>query len=290
MKKLSSMGVLLLLFFWACGTDTGTLPGGLKFGPDTQNGANADKNAAPDTDADSGNGADSWSLEQALKAASGMYKGVMPYPDSKGIETIIRLRENGSYILRSRIVGKIDDTFELKGNFDINRKGIITLDKTAINTVSPLYALDLASDPATLTQLDNQGKTLAADATGYILKKFPSEITETYWKLVSLYGKPVIWTGDIKREPHIILQLEGAKVFGHSGTNTFAGTYTVKDDRLLTFSPMRSTMIASPNMKIEMEFYKALGETTSYQLEEDRFSIGVKDRQPAAVFEAVYLK
>jgi heat shock protein HslJ len=287
---------LLLFFFWACATDTGIVPpGSLDFGSGDSNGGNADAaRNSEDTDSDSGSdgsGSDSWSLEAARKAAAGLYKGVMPYPGSDGLETVIRLRENGSYLLRSYVRGKADNTFEMKGNFDINRKGIVTLDKTAVNTVSPLYALDLVPDPATLTQLDNQAQPFSgSDAARYALKKFPAQITETYWKLVSLYGRPVVWTGDPQREPHIILKLAGYKAFGHSGTNTFSGGYKVKDGGGLTFLPMRSTMIASPNMKIEMDLYKALDETDSYTVDEERFSIGVRGKSPAAVFEAVYLR
>ncbi|MDR3201105.1 MAG: META domain-containing protein [Spirochaetales bacterium] len=278
MKKIVIAGAAaLLVFLWSCTSQPDLPSGGLSFGG----------SGSPQTDGNAE--ADSWNLEDARKAAAGMYKGLMPYPNSGGLETVVRLRKDGSYILRSRIIGSLEDTLDLRGNFDINRKGIITLDKTAVNTISPLYALSL--NPAAITQLDAKGNPVSGDTAGrYILKKFPAEITETYWKLVSLYGQPVIWTGDTKREPHILLRLEGYKAFGHSGTNSFSGSYTVKDSGGISFSPMRSTMMASPNMKIEMDFYKALGEANSYTVDEEIFTIGVKGREPSAVFEAVYLK
>lgn len=292
MKRIMTAGAALLLFFlWACATDSGAIPpGSLSFGSGDPQRGSGDTDSADSGNSRNGAEADSWTLAGARRAAAGLYKGIMPYPNSKGIETVIRLREDGSYILRSRIIGKVEDTFELQGNFDINREWIIRLDKSSANTVSPLYALDLSTDPPTLTQLDNQGQALAGDnPSGYILKKFPQAITETYWKLVRVSGNPVIWTGDRKREPHIILKLEGSKVLGHSGTNSFSGTYTVKDGGGISFSQIRSTMIASPNMKIEMELYKALDTADSYTINENGFSIGIKGKEPAAVFEAVYL-
>lgn len=292
MKRIMTVGAALLLFFlWACATDSGVIPpGGLSFGSGDSQRGSGDTDSADSGNSRSGAEADSWTLAGARQAAAGLYKGIMPYPNSKGLETVIRLREDGSYMLRSRVVGKVEGTSELQGSFDINREGIVRLDKSAVDTVSPLYALDQSTDPPTLTQLDNQGQVLAGDsAGGYVLKKFPQAITETYWKLVRLSGSPVIWTGDRKREPHIILKLEGARVLGHSGTNSFSGTYTVKDGGGISFSQMRSTMIASPNMKIEMELYKALDTADSYTINENGFTIGVKGREPAAVFEAVYL-
>lgn len=278
---------LLLFFFWACATDNAAIPpGSLNFG--------SGESSRESEDAESGiagSGEDSWSLEDARRAAAGLYKGIMPYPNSGGLETIIRLRENGTYMFRSRLVGRAENSFEMKGNFDIDRRGILRLDKTALDAVSPFYAFDGSREPATLTQLDTEARPFSGDEAGrYILKRFPAALTETYWKLTGLYGRPVVWTGDPKREPYIILKLEGAKVFGHSGTNTFSGTYKVRDGGGITFSSVRSTMIASPNMKIEMELYKALEETDSYTLQEDRLSIGARGRDPAAVFEAVYLR
>jgi heat shock protein HslJ len=288
MKRIVSAGAALLLFFLsACATDdASTVPGSLGFG------SGGAQPGARDTDpGNAGSETDSWSLEEARQAAAGLYKGVMPYPGSDGLETVIQLRKNGTYMLRCRVVGKVDSTVELTGNFDINRDGIVRLDKTTVDTVSPLYAFEPGLDPPTLTQLDNQAKPFSGDEIGqYVLKKFPDVITETYWKLVSLYGRPVVWTGDPKREPHIILRLDGYKVSGHSGTNAFSGTYRVRDGGRINFPPMRSTMIASPNMRIEMELYKALDETDSYTLHENRFSIGKRGREPSAVFEAVYLR
>ncbi|MDR1932973.1 MAG: META domain-containing protein [Spirochaetales bacterium] len=305
MKKIIIAGAAAALFFflWSCASQSALIPpGGLSFGGDgsSHSGGSSEADArensqsANSSEEDNSKAANSteeenWNLEEARKAAAGMYKGLMPYPGSEGLETVVRLRKDGTYLLRSRVLGKADDTVEVTGSFDINRKGIITLDKAAVNTLSPNYVL--SAEPAAITQLDAQGKPVSGDAAGlYTLKRFPAEITETYWKLVSLYGKPVRWTGDIKREPHIILRLEGYKVFGHSGTNSFAGRYTVKPSGSISFSPMRASMIASPNMKIEMDLYQALNETNSYTLDEETFTIGIKGQPPSAVFQAVYLR
>ncbi|MDR1626146.1 MAG: META domain-containing protein [Spirochaetia bacterium] len=292
MKRIVSAGAaLLLFFFWACATDgAATAPGDLSSGSGDSRPGGGDT----DPDTDSGNadgGAASWSLDEARQTAAGLYKGIMPYPGSEGLETVIQLRQNGTYMIRSRVVGKVDNPVELTGTFDIDRNWIVRLDKTAVDTVSPVYVLDPGLEPPTLTQLDNEAKPFSGDGSGrYVLKKFPAMITETYWKLVSIYGRQVVWTGDPKREPHIILRLDGYKISGHSGTNSFSGTYKVKDGNGISFPPMRSTMIASPNMKIEMDLYKAFDETDSYTLHENRFSIGKRGREPSAVFEAVYLR
>jgi heat shock protein HslJ len=276
-----------LFFFWACATDSGLVPpGGYSPGSGDGSASRADADAR-DTSAAAETG-EAWSLEEARKAVAGMYKGLMPYPGSEGLETVIRLRKDGSYILRSRAKGRIDDTFEMKGTFDIDKNRIVSLDKEAVNTISRFYSF--SPDPAALIQLDKNVRPVSGDASGrYILKKFPAEITETYWKLVRLYGKPVVWTGDKKREPHLILKIDGYKAFGHSGTNNFSGSYKVSDAAAIRFSPMKSTMIASPNMKIEMELYRALDEADSFTVDEETFTLGLKGQAPSAEFEAVYL-
>jgi len=52
-------------------------------------------------------------------------------------------------------------------------------------------------------------------------------ITEKYWKLVEINGKPLVWGDDTKREPHIILKDEGNRVIGNGGCNTLSGSYEI---------------------------------------------------------------
>jgi heat shock protein HslJ len=246
--------------------------------------AHANANRNPGADADEG---DAWDEEAARKAAAGVYRGILPYPNTDGVETIINIKKDGTYLFRSRAVGNPDDTFEMKGRYNLNRKGIVTLDRTGEQSVSALYT----AGRDIITQLDSAGQAIPGDSAGrFILKRIPAEITETYWKLTALYGSPVVWTGSPAREPHIILKLEGFRVFGHSGTNSFSGTYILKDGGGILFSKMASTMIASPNMNIERTLYKAFGEANSYTIDEGVFTLGEKGKAPAAVFEAVYLR
>jgi heat shock protein HslJ len=57
----------------------------------------------------------------------------------------------------------------------------------------------------------------------YILRKGQSEITEKYWKLDELLGKPISPPDKSKREAHMILKSENYRITGNGGCNTFMG-------------------------------------------------------------------
>jgi heat shock protein HslJ len=279
--------IFFIVCICSCATKPGTDLGLTGSSSGSGGGADTDANANPKPDGDDRDRDGEWDEEAARKAAAGVYRGLVPYPNTDGVETIITIKKDGTYLFRSRVVGKPDDTFEMNGRYNLNREGIVVLDKTGEQSTSSIYT----TGPDILTQLDSKGQAIPEDSAGrYILKRIPAEITETYWKLISLYGSPVVWTGSPTREPHIILRLGGFRVFGHSGTNSFSGTYVLKDGGGISFSKVISTMVASPNMHIERGLYKALGETNSFTIDEGIFTLGEKGKEPAAVFEAVYLR
>ena len=118
-------------------------------------------------------------------------------------------------------------------------------------------------------------------------------ITEKYWKLVEINGKPVVWGDDTKREPHIILKDEGNRVIGNGGCNTLSGSYEIDSAaNRIKFSQMASTMMACLNMEIEDELKRALEMADNYSLSSDGkfLSLNRARMAPLARFEVVYLR
>lgn len=117
-----------------------------------------------------------------------------------------------------------------------------------------------------------------------------NNITEKYWKLITIEGQDVEWDENQKKEIHFILKTEENKITGFAGCNNFFGIYTLEDGNRIRFSKMASTMMACPDMSFnESEFLKIFELTDNYTINGDTLNLNVGRRAPLAVFEAVYL-
>jgi len=117
-------------------------------------------------------------------------------------------------------------------------------------------------------------------------------ITEKYWKLIEINGKPVMLDESLAREPFIILKNEDHRVNGNGGCNTLFGTYQISAGNRIKFSQMASSMMACLNMEIENELKKALEMADNYSISADGkfLSLNRARMAPLARFEVVYLK
>lgn len=118
-------------------------------------------------------------------------------------------------------------------------------------------------------------------------------ITENYWKLIELYGKPVVMIESMRKEPHMILKIEDNRVNGNGGCNGFGGTYELVPMNKIKFLQMMSTMMACiGGMEIETEMLKMFEEVDNYTLSPDGkyLSLNKAHRVPLARFEVVYLQ
>lgn len=117
-------------------------------------------------------------------------------------------------------------------------------------------------------------------------------ITEKYWKLIELNGKPVAVSNNKEREPHMILRTEDSRVNGSGGCNSFNGKYELKEGNRITFSPMASTMMACMDMTTEQGMFKMFEMVDNYTLSEDGkyLSLNRARMAPLARFEVVYLR
>lgn len=113
-------------------------------------------------------------------------------------------------------------------------------------------------------------------------------ITEKYWKLVTLTGKPVPVTGN--REAYIILKADGNRLKGHGGCNNLTGTYTIKSDNRIAFTQISSTEMACPATDTELGFIEALQHTDSYSRHGDTLILNKTGRPTLARLVVVYLR
>ena len=119
-----------------------------------------------------------------------------------------------------------------------------------------------------------------------------NSITEKYWKLIEINGKPVVADESMRREAFIILKNEDRRVNGNGGCNTLNGAYEISEGNRIKFSQMASTMMACLNMEIEDGLKRALEMADNYTVSADGkyLSLNKARMAPLARFEVVYLK
>lgn len=214
---------------------------------------------------------------------AGTYRGTLPCADCEGIETIVTLLANGRYISRSRYLGRNGNASIDEGTVEWDRQGtVITLSgrERAVYRVGEGRLTRLALDGSPIT---------SSLAQHYVLAKEAATITEKYWKLIELNGRPV---PALSQEPHMILKAEGNHVSGYSGCNRFSGTFTLNEKASrIRFGRMISTQAACPDgMTLEKAFNEVLARADSYSLKGDTLTLNRARMAPLARFEVVWLK
>lgn len=215
---------------------------------------------------------------------SGTYTGVMPCADCEGLETIITLKQDKTYSIKRKYRGKSENIREEHGLFAWNKAG-------STITLKGQNPSDFVVGENKLTQLDVHGKVITGNLSDrHILKKEKEGITDKYWKLTELHGKAIIYYKNYKNEPYFILKSESKRITGNGGCNNFFGTYTLKENERISFSPLGMTQMACMNMDIERKFMDVLGTADSYYLKGDTLMLNRAKMATLAKFVVVYMK
>lgn len=223
---------------------------------------------------------------RGLPRWAGSYEGTLPCADCSGLKTTIVLSSDQTYILRSQYLGKSDSVYEDLGKFKWTKtKGIIKL----ISKDSSSHLMYYYLGRNILTQRDAQGqKITGAMADKFNLIKEVPSLTEKYWKLVELYGKPVVYDSTAHREAYIVFRVKDKRMTGNGGCNTISGTYELLTGDRIHISKVVSTMMACMGANVEAEFLKVLQMADNYNLSVDKLVLNRARMAPLARFEAVY--
>jgi len=211
----------------------------------------------------------------------GSYQGILPCADCEGIKTQIVLNKDLSYILETQYLGKDEKVFQSKGTFKWNESGSkITLD----NENKQIYQVG----ENRIFHLDKHGNRITGEiANNYILEMEKTELTDKYWKLVRLNGKPVETTG---REAFMRFDDEDNRVHGNSSCNIFNGKYELLEGNKIKFSPFAMTRMACIGNNIESEFMQIFEKTTSYSITSNELILQDEFETTLAKFEAIYFR
>ena len=212
---------------------------------------------------------------------AGAYRGVLPCADCQGIETVVILRSDGTFTKHFKYLGRGDEVFSKEGRFTWNSAGsIVTLAGGAQYLVGENHLRRLALDGSRVT---------GALADRYVLAKVPEGgVTERYWKLVELNGRPL---PKLDRKPWLILREADRRMNGFGACNRFTGSYKLDAAASrLRFGQIATTSMACiSGMDVEQAFYEVLRNADNYSLTGDHLTLNRARMAPLARFEAVYL-
>lgn len=214
---------------------------------------------------------------------AGVYRGVLPCADCSGIEMVIVLRADGSYAAYSKYLGEGDGAINSRdGRFTWSAAGnSITLSDDTKFLVGEGHLTRLALDGSRIT---------GPLAEHYVLAKVPADsVTDRYWKLVELNGRPV---PKLAREPYFILRAAEGRVTGFGGCNNFTGAFKLDAAAArISFSQIASTQMAClSGMEVEQAFHEVLNTADNYSLAGFHLTLNRARMAPLARFEAVYLR
>lgn len=142
--------------------------------------------------------------------------------------------------------------------------------------------------PALLAGCEPAKQTTTAPTPPAGLSQKTEGITNKYWKLVTLEGRPVTMAPDQEREAYFMLK-DSSRVVGFGGCNVLNGRYELTESQLrLRFVNLLTTLRACPGPNPEQGFLQVLNQADNYSVRGDTLLLNVGRRAPLAVFHAVY--
>lgn len=193
----------------------------------------------------------------------GYYQGVLPKFDIDGIYTDLQLKEDMTFIKRTKKPGEDTKLVVVEGSFTWSKDGnqIIIADDEESETST------LAVQENRLVWLNIEGKEIAEDdREDYILTKIPGILVEKQWKIIKIRSKMVKITPFGENDyAYFHFSTDEKKFYGFSGCNFFRANYNITGDEL-SFTPIASTMMAGPNLEIEGELFDALKDVRTYEV------------------------
>lgn len=215
---------------------------------------------------------------------AGTYKGTLPCADCPGIATVVKLQENGSYVLKTHYLGRDTTVFEEQGQFAWTDNG----SKISLNGDSKFKYLVGENQ---LFHLDQDGNRITGQLEeNYRLAKMGSHIRDVYWQLIEINGQNISGI-KLMKEPYLRLVTDDNRAEVNGGCNGMGGAFTLNEDNFrLRFSQMMSTQMACENMEIEEQLREILGKVDSYAVANDTLQLFRARMAPLAKYVAVYDK
>ncbi len=112
-------------------------------------------------------------------------------------------------------------------------------------------------------------------------------LENTYWVLTELNGKPVAIPDSTEKPNYIYFNAERSRVSVTGGCNMMGGTYQLLAGNRIKFGQMISTMMACPDMSIEMGLKRMTEMVDNYAISGDNLSFAKAKMAPVARFKSI---
>ena len=193
----------------------------------------------------------------------GFYQGIIPNSDANGTYTDIELKEDLTFIKRTKEPGEDEKLFVAEGTFTWSKDGSkIVLESDAESRTSTLVVQENR-----LVWSNIQGKTIdKKDQEDYVLSQIPGIVVEKEWMVTKIKNKSAKITpiGD-NLYAYFHFSNDENKFYGFSGCNFFRASFHIKGNEL-SFTPIASTMMAGPNLEIESDLFQGLDNVKSFEI------------------------
>lgn len=213
---------------------------------------------------------------------NGQYKGTLPCADCEGIETTLTLKSDGTYIKSVVYLGKDDKPFIDRGNFLWNDEGTaVILDLEDSGTQAYFVGENR------IWHLDADNNKITGDlADNYILEKNHMDyaLENRTWILTELMGQEVT-IPENQKEAFLIFNSEEAMVNGNNSCNNIGGSYELLEGNRIKLGPMRSTMMACPDMSIGDQLNQVLEKIDNYTVVDGVLQLNKARMAPLAKFK-----
>ena len=212
----------------------------------------------------------------------GTYTGTIPCADCEGIGTTVTLTRDGRFTRELVYLGRSGMPLRESGTFAWNDAGsAVTLDPG--DGSSQQYQVG----ENRLFHLDRSGSRITgALADRYVLEKTAADprIEDRRWLLVEVMGQPFEASEDL-REAFVFLDSSQGRASGNASCNNFFGRYVLQTGNRIRFAGnMAATMMACPDMEIEVTMLEALGKADNYSVAGERLTLNRARMAPLLVF------
>lgn len=150
--------------------------------------------------------------------------------------------------------------------------------------IAALFATGLSACAAT-----SPSASLSSSSTETTMTKPDSPLRNTYWKLVTLNGKPVT-TADQQREAHIVFSSQDNRITGSSGCNRMIGGFEDNADQLIFKGLGGTRMACQHGMELESQFMQTLLKVARYRILGEHMDLLDARGAIVAGFDAVALQ
>lgn len=120
------------------------------------------------------------------------------------------------------------------------------------------------------------------------IPKGDAELTNTYWRLYEMNGKPIAAPADA-RDVFIRLNSKKGMLEGFAGCNGIGGKHSEGRHGTILFEPITTLMACDDRMDIEQYLLRSLNKANRYVIN-DKHLLLYNDNLLLAVFEAKYYK